>query len=223
MKKCLTLLLNLVVVSSFAQFDFIPKPTEAKFEMGLVPALSIQVFQGDISAVQKSWENVLKKKEAKVSSSKMGMKAENAVFPEISSTSVNVHTSFKELEESVIEMTVAFDLGSAILDSANYPDKYQVAKGMLFDFSESQTRMSIDAALKEASKQLKRDQSDLEKLQKDKEKLEGSIADWQKEIEKAKGEIEENLKSQEAQTKKLENQQAVVKGIEWKKKALSKK
>ena len=113
MKKCLTLLLNLVVVSSFAQFDFIPKPTEAKFEMGLVPALSIQVFQGDISAVQKSWENVLKKKEAKVSSSKMGMKAENAVFPEISSTSVNVHTSFKELEESVIEMTVAFDLGSA--------------------------------------------------------------------------------------------------------------
>ena len=218
--------LSLIITSVFmtfcawAQFDFMPKATQATFSVGSVPEIEVTIYETDVNDAEKEWKNVLKKLDGKVSGRGNEFMADNVNYPELSNTPVDMYYNFTQQDNNV-RMVLAVDLGTGMLSAGTDPNKFNVVKGMLLKFSKMQTQASVESLLKAESKQLKDDENALEKLEKEKEKLEKEIEDAKEVIEKAKKDIEENIENQGKQKQLISKQKEKVAIIEKKSKSIN--
>lgn len=210
----------LITCSAWAQFDFMPKATQATFSVGSVPAMEVIIYETSVDQAEKEWKNILKKLDGKVNGKGKEYMADNVNYPELSNTPVDMYYNFTQQDNNV-RMVLAVDLGTGMLSAGTDPNKFNVVKGMLHKFSKSQTKASVEDLLKTEEKQLKDDENALEKLEKEKEKLEKEIEEAKETIEKAKKEIEENIENQGKQKQLIAKQKEKVVIIEKKSKSIN--
>lgn len=220
--KNLFLSLSLILVTSiaFAQYDFMPKATQANFSIGSVSAMEVTIFECNVENAEKEWKNALKKLDGKVNSKGGEGMADNVNYPELSNTPVDMYYTFKQ-EESDVIMTVAIDLGTGMINPGEFPNKFNVMKGMLHNFAKSMTKASVADILKSETKQLKEDEQVLEKLEKEQGRFEKEISEAEQVIKKAQESIKQNITDQSKQKEMISKQKSKVIAIEKKSKSIN--
>jgi len=185
------------------------------FSKGNVNALSVIIYGGNVSDVEKALKDLMKKYNAKVSSKKE-MFGDDAEIKKISDNTIDLYGKVEQSGKEDVKVIIGFDLGGVFLSSSQHGDKFKVAKGIVYDFGVQETKNAIGAVLKEEEKNLEKLQKEQEDLVKDKEKLEKDIAGWEEDIKKAKEDIEKNKKDQESKQKEIKTQGEVVEKVKAK-------
>ncbi len=215
MKKIFTLLFIASSISSFAQKI---KVSESKENVGNGSnnALVVTIFEAKEEDVKKEWKSLMKKYNAKVD---MGNEifADNAKIKSIAdNNTIDIYAKTQTKKDGEIELTVAFDLGGAYLNSSDHGSQFKEAKQIVYDFAAKMTKESIDDQLKEAEKILRKFNNQQEDLVKDKTGLEKDIENYKEKIKKAEDDIVKNKGDQENKKKEIETQSKVVEDIKKK-------
>lgn len=183
-------------------------------------ALVITLYEASVSDVEKEWKSLMKDFNAKVSSSKGQMFADNALIKSMGANTMDVYSIVQDNKDGSLKLVVGFDLGGAYLSSSQHGAQFAEAKKIMHDFAVKTTKAAIGSQLKEAQKQ----QKDLEKTQadlvEDKADLEKDIESYKEKIKKAEADIQVNLKNQETKKAEIETQKKVVTAIDAKLKAV---
>lgn len=219
MKNLLFALLFMFSTSLFAQYKINVEERGENIGGGSHNAFVVKIYENTAKDVLKAWKNELKKMGAKVSDKKE-LFGDDASMKAMGDNTFDVYAKANDVEEGVVELIVAVDLGGAYLASSQHPEQAKVFKDHLYAFAVNMTKAGIGNKLKEAEKELEKLQKEQEHLVKEKEKLQKNIEEWEKAIEQAKKDIEENEKNQEKKKEEIEAQKKVVQEIAAKEKAV---
>lgn len=183
-------------------------------------ALVITLYEVTPSEVEKEWKSLMKDYNAKVSSDKGQLFADNALIKSMGANTMDIYSKVQDNKDGSLTFTVGFDLGGAYLSSGQHGAQFAEAKKIVYDFAVKTTKNNISEQLKAAQKK----QKDMEEAQadlvKDKTELEKDIAEYKEKIKKAEEEIQTNLKNQETKKAEIEAQKKVVTAVDAKLKAV---
>jgi outer membrane translocation and assembly module TamA len=128
---------------------------------------------------------------------------------------VDMYVKFSEASD-LTNMALWIDLGGAYVGSKEFSDKYKAAEKILTDFS-------IVVQREQTRQQLEEQQDEARKMDKQQKRLEDKNVDLHKDIEnykkritQAEADIQTNLKQQEEQKAKIEQQKKLVEDIQKK-------
>ncbi len=215
-------LVALLLVSSlaFAQKKIEITEGTSAFSTGSQNALSFVIHNGNMKDVTKAWEKKLKDWKGKVSNKKE-LFADDCSVKEMGSNTFDVYSKVEEVLGEGIRVYAAFDLGGAYLSLAAHPDKFMVAKNVLYAFAVEQTKEVVKGEIGLAEKILSDKEAELLLLAKTQAQLEAEIADCLKKIEESKVAIVGLGQAQLVKKSEVEMQKAVVKGLDEKMKAVN--
>lgn len=221
MKKLSLFAIALIVgLNVSAQKKIKVSETNASIGNGNNNALVITLYEVTPSEVEKEWKSLMKDYDAKVSTDKGQMFADNAKIKSMGTNTMDVYSKVQDNKDGSLTFTVAFDLGGAYLSSGQHSSQFAEAKKIVYDFAVKTTKGNIAEQLKEAQKKQKDLEGNQSDLLKDKSDLERDIANYKEKIKKAEDEIQNNLKKQETKKAEIEAQKKVVTGVEAKLKAV---
>ncbi|HNW98880.1 MAG TPA: hypothetical protein PKK00_10765 [Bacteroidales bacterium] len=214
MKKII--LASIVIAFSFnlnAQ-EIKVKEEKEKIAEGTNPVLTVMIYEADESMVEKSWKELMKDYNAKVSN-KSEIFADNASITDMSQNTVDVYAYTKK-EDDGIKLIVAFDLGGAFVSSSTHSSAYNVAEKIVKKFAVDVSKKAIQKKVDAALAKQKDLEDELASLKKKNEKLHGDIEDYKKKITEAESDISDNEKAQVEKTKEIEDQTKAVKEVQEK-------
>ena len=206
MKYSITLIILAFLFSfeGFGQkYDF--TVTESKMVLGgdRNNTLSVKIYETDEETVIKEWKNALKKLGAKVSV-KDEIIATKATLKDMSELPFNCFSSVVAIDHKTIQLNVTVYLGGGYLSYSEHAGMYKTFSKFLSDFAQDLTVESIENELKMAKDTKKTKEDEFDKLVGEKEKLESRIKEWEKEIQKAKDDIEVNILEQQNKKKEVQ-------------------
>lgn len=212
----------LLLVSSLA---FAQKKIEiiegtSAFSTGSQNALSFIIHNGNMKDVTKAWEKKLKDLKGKVSNKKE-LFADDCSVKEMGANSFDVYSKVEEALGEGIRVYAAFDLGGAYLSMAAHPDKYMVAKNILYAFALEQNKEVVRTEIELAKKILSDREAELFLMAKTQTQLEAEIVDCLKRIEESRLAIVGLGQAQIAKKLDIDAQKAVVFGLDEKMKAVN--
>ncbi len=172
------------------------------------PCISV-TFEPDAKEAKKAWKNFLKKKyDLKLKSDKGDdLKAEEVVFPAVTSRTMDFYTKFeKNKKEHTTTMNVLISFGYDVyLNKNDNSSEYSALLGIVKEFSIEFLRSYYNESLEDLNKELAKLSKDKtgtikenEDLANDIEKNKQTIIDLKKENEDKAKLIEENKKKVEA-------------------------
>ena len=162
-------------------------------------ALVVSTYGAELADVENKWKSLMKENKAKISITD-GIFADNAVIPAINgNNTIDVFAKTQQLKEGEVKLMVAFDLGGAILNSAQHTTRFAEAKKMVYDFAVKATRESITGQRKTAEKTLEKLVGEQNDLVKENTKHASTIEDCKKKIK------EYELKIKEAEGNAVKN------------------
>jgi hypothetical protein len=130
--------------------------------------------------------------------------ADDAVIKKISDQPIDVYASVSRVKSDELKLIVAFNLGSAFLNSSQFGSQFREARSMLYEFGYELSKESYSNRLKHERQTARALENQHKDLLQQKEKLEESIELNQKRIKDAEQAIR---LAQEAITKNLDDQQ----------------
>lgn len=172
-------------------------------------ALVVTIYGADPGDVEKDWKSMMKDYNAKVSTSKGIMFADNALIKDMGNNTIDIYTRFDEKKDE-IDMVVSFDLGGAYMSSSQHPDKYKIAEKIMHDFAVKETAAALADKQKVQQKALDKLNSQEKDLEKDNKNLNSDIEDHQNRIKKDQDNIVKNKDDQAKKQTEISNQQKVV-------------
>ena len=172
-------------------------------------ALVVTIYGADPGDVEKDWKSMMKDYNAKVSTSKGIMFADNALIKDMGNNTIDIYTRFDEKKDE-IDMVVSFDLGGAYMSSSQHPDKYKIAEKIMHDFAVKETAAALADKQKVQQKALDKLTSQQKDLEKENKNLNSDIEDHQNRIKKDQDNIVKNKDDQAKKQTEISNQQKVV-------------
>ncbi len=177
------------------------------------PCITV-TFEPSASEAKKAWKSYLKKKyDLKLKSDRGDdLKAEEAVFPAVTSRTMDFYTRFeKDKENNTTKMNVFIKYGYDIyLNQTDNPSEYSSLMSIIKDFSVEFLRTHYNEQLAELNKELAKTEKEQantvkenETLASDIEKNKQTIEDLKKENEQKASQIETNKKTIETLTEKV--------------------
>ena len=216
--QVLTLAVALTSLNVFSQ-DIKVKESNESFSNGKHNALQVTLYVTDISMVEKEWKSQLKGfGYDKAHEQKDEYFFDNVLFKDMSTNTVDVYSKVDELKgDKAVQLTAAFDLGGAYLNSSDHKSQIDFMKKMMHDFAVKVTKDVLDDQLKDASKALSTLQSKQASLEKDNKGLVDDITGYNNKIKKANDQIEQNKKDIETKKTEVSAQQKIYDGLKSKK------
>jgi molecular chaperone DnaK (HSP70) len=216
MKKTVTLLLALLTLNSFAQVTVEEKKVNID---GPKNGFLLSVPYGDQKSLEKALKDELKSWKGKYSE-KGFIFVDDCKLKEMGDNTFDVYAKVEANPDGGGNISLAIDLGGAIMTSNEHPGKAKVINTKLYKFGVKAAKDVVGEEVKEEEKILKERNKELEDLEKEQEKLEKEIEDYKKKIEDNKKAIEEAKKNQEAKKEEIKTQEEKVKATEQKKEAV---
>lgn len=184
--------------------------------LGLQNAFTAVLPDTDEKTVNKMWKELMKDYDGKTKSVKKADESltENVRISAISgSGSISVYSLVKKDDEDVV-LTVWFDMGNgAFLNSRDYASTSREAEALLKKFSVDVKREMVKRELEDQEKELKKFETQLERLAKQKESLERDIENYKNKIKEAENNIEKNISEQKDAQKMIEDQKNAVQEV----------
>jgi len=184
------------------------------------PCITV-TFEPDASEAKKAWKNYLKKKYDLKLKSDHGddLKAEEAVFPAVTSRTMDFYTRFeKNKDDSITKMNVFVKFGYDIyLNKTDNSSEYASLLSIIKDFSVEFLRTHYNDKLAELNSELAKTEKEQANTLKENETLASDIEKNKQTIENLKQEniekndqIENNKKSIESLTEKVTSKKAEI-------------
>jgi molecular chaperone DnaK (HSP70) len=130
----------------------------------------------------------------------------------------DVYARYEIKKESPVNVSFAFDLGGAFLNSKDHSSQYELFKKSIESFGRSCASKFINDQLERENKALKSMEKEQKTLEESKYDLEKEIEDFKRKIEENGKKIEENKTTQEKQKEAIKSQSTKIQEIEKKKK-----
>jgi len=201
---------GLINISVFAQTKIKVIEVKAKMSQGVRNGLSVNIPVATDKSTEKSWKKLMKGYNAKLSSSKGDLFADNAMISSISTNTMDVYAKIIKTNEGA-KVTFFFNLGGVFLNSSEHSAMYPKAKRIVYNFAIVAAKDAVGDQLADEQKVQKKLEKDLKNLIGDNEKLHKNIADYKNSIKKAEEDIIKNEKSQQTKQKEIGAQKEVVK------------
>ena len=194
------------------------READRSMSQGVKNSLTTDILNVPIKTVEKYWKEY--SKQFKVDTKKDRKTDEwftdNALIASLGgANTVDIYTKFTDAGNNT-NMAMWVDLGGAYINSKDFKDKYDAAQKIMLDFSLSVQREQTKTMLNDQQDEQKKLERELRNLEKKNSNLHSDIDDWNKKIAKAQNDIQLNMKAQEDQKKKIENQQKLVDDIKIK-------
>lgn len=141
--------------------------------------------------------------------SKTEYKVEDIVVNTLSANPVDIYLLFEEGKNETM-VTGFFDVDGQFISSVIQPVKYKDAENFMRRFAWRIEKVKIEGTLSEAEKTLSKRQDEQKELEKNNTSLNEDIKDCNATIEKAKADLLQNAKDQEAKKKEIADQQKAV-------------
>jgi len=170
------------------------------------PCITV-TFEPSASEAKKAWKSYLKKKyDLKLKNDKGDdLKAEEAVFPAVTSRTMDFYTRFqKDKDNNTTKMNVFIKFGYDIyLNQTDNPSEYSSLMSIIKDFSVEFLRTHYNEQLAELNKELAKTEKDQANTIKENETLASDI-------EKNKQTIEDLIKENEEKAAKIETNKETI-------------
>jgi hypothetical protein len=192
-------------LSSFAQKVTIKVAEEtASLGSNKKNALVVSIYDVTGEEIMSKWRSLMKSYKAKNSSGEE-IFSDNAVIATINgNNTIDSWAKTEKLKDGEMKFIVAFDLGGALLSSANNASKFNEAKKMVHDFAVKTMKEGIIAYRKAQEKILENLQDDQNDLVKEQNKLTSNTDDYKAKIEEYNKKVKE---AQDALAKNKTNQE----------------
>jgi hypothetical protein len=182
-----------------------------KFSTGSQNAVTTTIMEAELSKVISEWKKVLKDfKYEKVKESDNEVFGDNILIKEWGNNPVDFYTKFEEnKKDRTIKMSTAVDLGGSYMKGGEHSDKVKFVEKLMKDFAIKMTKEPIEEKLKDAEREVSKQedkQKDLEKKNKD---LHDDITDYNAKITKA----DKDLVVKDAEVKKKQAEVDVQKKV----------
>jgi hypothetical protein len=181
-------------------------------------SLVVTIYEAVPEEIEKAWKSLMKDYDAKVSV-KDGVFADNALFKQMGTNTVDVYARTEKGSANEVKFVVAFDLGGAYMSSSQHSQQYNVAKDMVENFAKKMTKESITDQLKAEQKIFNKLVSAEKDLVSDQENLSSDIVNWKEKIKKAEEEIVKKKADQEKKKQEIATQQKVLDAVILKQKS----
>ena len=135
------LLITLSSFSSIAQTKKIDiSEKSSSFINGSHNALSANIYDADEDLIEKEWKKTMKDYKAKVSTKKE-IFADDALIKNMSENTVDIYAKIEKSSDGDFNIIVAFNLGGTYLSSSTHPDKFKIAKNLVYNFAVKTTKL----------------------------------------------------------------------------------
>lgn len=213
MKKIFLMLFVITTVTCFGQRKIKIHEEREKIANGTNNALVATIYESTPDAIEKSWKQLMKGYDAKVSNKKE-IFADDALIKDMSVNTCDIYAFTRKINDDETELVVAVDLGGAYLSSSEHSSKYKIMEKILKDFAVEASSDAIKEKLKSSQKVLDVLTKDNDNLIRDKEHLEKQIEDYKQKIADNEKSIEKNTSQQADKQKEIENQKTIIQEIE---------
>lgn len=177
-----------------------------KIAKGDYNSLVVFIPEESMKRVISEWKIKMKNADAKVDGN-TEVFADNAKLPDLSDSTIDVYSIFKEKENGV-EMIVAFNLNGTFLNSKDHELKFKVALNMLKCFA-----ININEKLEQEMQELEKLNVKNENLMIISRNLESEIAGFKEKIAVAEEDIQKNSKKIEDLKADIDKQKKVVEAV----------
>jgi hypothetical protein len=187
------------------------KEGKEKFSTGTQNSFIATIFGNDMQEVMTEWKKVMKDfKHEKVKENKNEVFGDNILIKEWGNNPVDIYAAFDESKkDKTIRMAVAVDLGGAYLENQD-KEKSRYMEKLVKEFALKMTKAPIEESIKQNQKMLSKMEDQQRDLEKEKKHLENDIISYKGKISKA--EKETGIKEVEIEKKKeeIKTQQKVL-------------
>jgi chromosome segregation ATPase len=169
------------------------RESSEKFSTGTQNAAVTTILENKAGNVMDAWKKVLKDfKYEKVKDNGNEVFGDNILIKDWGNNTVDFYAKFEEDKKArTVKMSVAVDLGGAYLSSSGDKDKYNFVEKMVREFAVQMTKEPITEAVKINEKALRKLEDQQKDLEKDKTKLNENIEEYKSKIGKAERDIVE--------------------------------
>ena len=208
MKNCMLFILGIVIpLTAASQTKIKVLNINKSMSMGTKSGLTVYIPEADYKSVEKLWKKKAKGFGGKTSSSKGEILCDDARLKKISANTCDIY-AISTAEDEGATLTVFIDLGGKFLSSSDAG--YGEAEKMVYAFAVDAAKDAANMELKMQEKALNKMENELKRLERDNEDLHSDIGKWEESIEKAKLDIEQNVKDQDEKRADIQNQQQTV-------------
>ncbi len=184
---------------------------ERAMSFGTRPGFAVSFIDTDVRLVSDTWNEFVKTNFG--SKLKKGKRNEFAA-PQSRSTSISTgtFTVYSELEKigTGAQLNVWFDVGPFFLNRRDDPQRTEEAIRLLKRFHWEVRKAAADAEVKAEENKMKELENRLRKLRRDNDNLNKDIANYEARLKKAREDLAQNEKDQEATLIDIERQRAAV-------------
>ncbi len=212
MRIAITLLLavGLMLSASWAQAPYVTE-IERAMSFGTRPGFAVSFVDTDVKLVNDVWNEFVKVNFG--SKLKKGKRNEfSASQCRSTSISTGTFTVYSEVEKvgTGAQLNVWFDVGPFFLNRRDDPQRTEEAIQLLKRFHWEVRKAVADNAVKAEENRLKELENKLKKLRRDNDNLNKDIANFEARLKKAREDLAQNEKDQEAALIDIERQRAQV-------------
>lgn len=209
MKKIITCIC-FFTLSVSAQKISVSETTE-KFSTGSQNAVTTTIMEAKLDDVISEWKKVLKDfKHEKVKEDNNEVFGDNILIKDWGTNTADFYTKFEEnKKDKTIKMSTAVDLGGMYMKGGEHADKVKFVEKITKEFAIKMTKEPIEERLKDAEKEVAKQEDKLKDLEKDNKNLHDDIKNYNEKITKA----EKELVGKEAEIKKKEAEVNVQKKV----------
>ena len=191
---------------------------EKVMSAGANNALILEIPDADDKIVSKVWKSFAKSHDAKVKKVK---KSDDFITqsPKMSGlTSEGLKNIFVRCDQKGdnVEFHAWFELDDQFLNSYHHPEAFDEAQKVMLNFGLEVAKEYTIMELEGEEKELKKMNSHLKRMVKEKENYEKAIVDYQKKIEEAKINIENNIVEQARMQENIESQNGTIESVKKK-------
>ncbi|MDZ4664809.1 MAG: hypothetical protein SGJ15_08040 [Bacteroidota bacterium] len=210
MKKIITSICFLTALNINAQKISVSESTE-KFSTGSKNAVTTTIMEAKLDDVISEWKKVLKDfKHDKVKEDNNEVFGDNLLIKDLGVNTVDFYTKFEEnKKDKTIKMSTAVDLGGMYLKGGEHSDKIKFVEKITKEFAIKMTKEPIEQRLKDAEKDVAKQEDKLKDLEKDNKNFHDDIKTYNEKIAKA----EKESVGKEGDVKKKEGEVAVQKKV----------
>ena len=175
-----------------------------------IPFVEESFFQDELKGFLKDW--------GKCKESKGEYYVLLGEWKEYGKKTFDVYARYEIKKDNPINVSFAFDLGGAFLNSKDHSTQYDLFKKSIESFGRTCASNYINSLLEKENKALKSMEKEQKDLEEDKADMEKEIEEYRKRIEENLKKIEENKTTQEKQKEAIKNQTVKIQEIDKKKK-----
>jgi DNA repair exonuclease SbcCD ATPase subunit len=211
MKKS-TFLFGLIISgTAFAQSIPVHNGNE-KFSSGSHDAVLTTIYENNLDNVMSEWKQVLKDyKNEKVKSNGNEIFGDNILVKDWGNNPADFYTKFDEdKKDKTVKMAVAVDLGGTYLNPSIDKDKHKYVEKMVKDFAVKMTKEPIEQGIKDQNKVLDKLNDQQKDLEKDKKNLQDDVVGYKSKISKDEKDLAEKKADLEKKKSEVSVQKKVV-------------